>query len=606
MSNTFILPKLANHLIRSITCSVVGLSMLGCASNTLVSDAQTPTETVIEANPDQIRVIPDAELALDPALPKLDLDAELLEKLLVMNLASFNGDWDQATRNAQQAANTTQDYRVARLATMLAMRKDDYRAAADMARLWHELKPSSADAHNMLLMALVGSGQTSEAIDVIEAALDEREIDEYVKQLAALLVRQKNDVSGFAIASYLVEKNPESAQVLLSSAYVAESFNLNEAAQAWVDEALRLRPSWDLAAQMKANLLYSEERLEERAAFISQFVAENPRSVAMRINHAAELARAEKFAEAYTLMKAVLKDAPDNVGALQYAGALAEVMEEPNKAQNYYRRVLQYEPSNDDVRWSLARMAATRGQYAKAERLFRDIQQSDMLFRAQIQVANMRFETDGVDAAVDYLWGLEPTTNEEWLELVETRHFLLMRAFRYEEALGYINEAIVYVPNHVDLLYARSLVAAELDRVAMAEQDLRAVLAQQPKHANALNALGYTLADRTDRYQEARELIEQALELRPNDAHILDSMGWVLYRLGEHQQAITYLEKAYAASPEVEIAAHLGEVLWEAGEQESATLIWEQSFRDNNDNPLLNKTLKRYGIRFPVSTVSKQ
>ena len=606
MSNTFTLPKITPGFMRSITYSVIGFALLGCASNALNSSAPVTTEAVIEANPDQIRVIPDHELAQDPDLPKLELDAALLEKLLVMNLASFNGDWGEATRNAQQAADTTQDYRVARLATMLAMRKDDYRAAADMARLWHELKPSSVDAHNMLLMALVGSGQTSDAIDVIEAALDERDIDEYVKQLAALLVRQKNDVSGFAIANYLVEENPNSAQVLLSSAYVAESFNLHEAAQAWVDQALRLRPSWDLAAQMKANLLYSEERLDERAAFISQFVEENPSSIAMRINHAAELARAEKFAEAYALMKAVLKDAPDNVGALQYAGALAEVMEEPNKAQGYYRRVLQYEPSNDDVRWSLARMAATRGQYAKAERLFRDIQQSDMLFRAQIQVANMRFETDGVDAAVEYLWGLEPTTNEEWLELVETRHFLLMRAFRYEEALGYINEAIVYVPNHVDLLYARSLVAAELDRVVMAEQDLRAVLAQQPKHANALNALGYTLADRTDRFQEARVLIEKALELRPNDAHILDSMGWVLYRLGEYQQAIIHLENAYATSPEVEIAAHLGEVLWEAGEQERATLIWEKSFREHSDNPLLNKTLQRYGIQFPVNSVSKQ
>jgi tetratricopeptide (TPR) repeat protein len=606
MSNTLNFSMPAAFLTRPIIGSLLALSLLGCASTSMTAADSASPDMVIEANPDQIRVVTDRELANDPLLPKLDLNAKLLEKLLVMNLASFNGDWDQATDNAREAAEATQDYRVARLATMLAMRKDDYGGAADMAKLWYDLKPESEDAHNMLLMALVGAGQTSEAIDVIEAALKQRDINEYIKQLAALLVRQKNDVSGFAIASYLVEENPGSAQVLLSSAYVAESFNLMEAAQAWVDQAMALRPSWDLAAQMKANLLYSQERLDERAEFISQFVADNPKSIAMRINHAAELARAEKFSEAYSLMKAVLKDAPDNVGALQYAGALAEVMDESNKAQHYYRRVLQYEPSNDDVRWSLGRMAATRGQFARAEQLFRDIQQSDMLFRAQIQVANMRFETDGVDAAVDYLWGLEPTTNNEWLELVETRHFLLMRAFRYEEALGYINEAIVYVPNQVDLLYARSLVAAELGRVALAEQDLRAVLAQQPEHANALNALGYTLADRTDRYAEARELIEKALALRPNDAHILDSMGWVLYRLKEYKQAITYLERAYEASPEVEIAAHLGEVLWEAGEQERATLVWERSYREHRDNPLLNKTLKRYGVEFSTHTVSKQ
>lgn len=590
-------------MLKVLACLVLLMSVGACVTQAdLQAEGNEPVrDTVIEPNADQVSLSSDEELANDPDLPLQELDADMLEKLLVVNLASFSGKWDQAISNAIEAARKSGDFRVARLATMLALREGDYATAADGGRLWVDLKPGNEDAQNMHLLSLIGSGATDEAIQTIEQRAQGKDMNDYVKQIAALLVRQKNDVSGFAIASYLVERYPESAQVLLSSAFVAESFDLYEAAEAWVETALAMRPGWDLAAQMKANVLAAQNKAEERSAFIAEFVAANPKSVAMRINHAAEMARAKDYSGAYQLILEVLGDDADNTGALQYAGALAEAVEKTDQAIKHYRRVLRLDPLNDDVRWSLARLAVGQEQYAKAERLFNDIQREDMRFRASIQVANMRYETKGVDAAIDTLWAIEPKTTTQWMELVETRHFLLMRALRYEEALGYINEAIVYVPDSVELLYARALVAAELNKTAIAEADLRKVIEIEPEHANGLNALGYTLADQTERYEEALELIQQALTLRPDDAHILDSMGWVLYRLKQYEEALVYLERAYAASPEIEIAAHLGEVLWEIGDTDRATQVWEESFKQDSTNPLLNKTLDRYGIQFPKS-----
>lgn len=577
------------------------LGLAGCASvqTSKNTAAEQDIGSVAELNPDQAEVPTDAELASDPDLPKMDLDATTLEKLLLSNLASFSGEWGIAGENAAEVAKTSKDYRLARLATLLALRNDDYVAAAENAGLWAELKPSSVNAQNMRLLSLVGSGQTDAAIKAINEYQGELAIDDYVKQLASLLVRQKNEVAAFAVASHLVEENPDSAQVLLSSAYVAETFRLFEAAESWVATALQMRPSWDLAAQMKANLLRSQNKTEERAAFISEFVEANPSSVTMRINHAGELAREKKYQQAFDLMSAVLKDSPNNAGGLQYAAALAETLEEGAQATKLYRKALREDPTNDEVRWSLGRLAATANEYAKAERYFNDITSEELVFRARIQVANMRYETKGVDAAVNSLWTLEPRTSEEWMEVVLTRHYLLMRAQRFDEAMGYINEAIVYVPENLELLYSRALVAAELKDVAMAERDLREIIAQNPEHANALNALGYTLADQTDRYEEARTLIEKALALRPQDAHILDSMGWVSYRLNDLDTAVEYLQKAYDVSPEIEIAAHLGEVLWEAGSKQEANLVWKKSYEEDADNPVLNETLKRYGVVFP-------
>lgn len=562
-----------------------------------VDSGASSKEYVVAANPDQIGLTTDSELSDDPDLPRQDLDAKTLEQLLVMNFASFQRDWSLATQSSIAAADSSQDFRIARSATLFALQNSDYENAAKVSKIWLALKPDSINAQNLSIISLVGSQQVEAAKLAIDKQIGEQDVDDYVKQLAGLLIRQKNADAGFEIADYMVQKYPESAQVLVSSAYVAQAHKKYEAAEVWVDRALSIRPGWDLAAQLNANLLGEQNKLDERGVFIDQFVKDFPNSVAMRISHAAELGRAENYQQAYTLLKAVLKDAPSDVDALQYAAALAEQLDSKKKSAEYLRKALGVESDNDQVRWSLARLAVMDQKYVTAERLFDEIRDESLYIRAQIQVANMRNETKGVKEAVNTLRALQPRSNRDYVQVAVTRHYLLMDAREYDEAFGYVNETLIYLPDNVELLYARALVAAELGKVGITEKDLGKIIEKQPKHANALNALGYTLADQTDRYEEAKVLIARALALRPNDAHILDSMGWVSYRLNDFETAIAFLQKAYEASPEAEVAAHLGEVLWESGDQEKASAIFRKSFADENDNPILNKVIERYGIQ---------
>ncbi|MFT4635568.1 MAG: tetratricopeptide (TPR) repeat protein [Chitinophagales bacterium] len=557
---------------------------------------QTSRDVVVEANPDQVDISSDIDLSQDPDLPLQDLDAETLEQLLIMNFASFQNDWSTAITSGTLAATKSQDFRVARMATMLALRNTNYDEASEAAKIWLTLKPQSINAQNMNILSLVGSQQTEAAKTAIALQIAEQDVESYIKQLAGLLVRQKNPESGFDIADYMVQKYPQSAQVLLSAAYVAQVFKKYEAAEVWSDEALSLKPGWDLAAQLIANLLNEQNKLDQRAVFINQFVKKYPHSVAMRINHAAELGRAKRYVDAYQLMLEVLSDAPNNVNALQYAAALAEQLDNNKKSKQHLSKALRVEPKNDDARWSLARMAVRDKKYVTAERLFDQIEDESLYVRAQIQVANIRNQTQGLERAVNTLRALRPRTEDDFLQVAITRHYLLMSARQYDEAFGYINETLVYLPDNLELLYARALVAAELQKIGVAEADLRRIIAQQPKHANALNALGYTLADQTNRYAEAKELILKALVLRPSDAHVLDSMGWVSYKLKDFATAIEFLKKAYAASPEAEVAAHLGEVLWESGEQDKARAVLLRSYAEDSDNPILNEVIERYGI----------
>ncbi len=537
-------------------------------------------------------------IEVDEDLPNLELNTELLEQLLIANFASNQGDWTLAAKNTLAAAKNSQDYRLARLTAFLALRAENFKQAVEGAELWVALEENPLEAKVTLLRAQLEASDIAGAIKGFERNALENDVDinVHIKEVAAILVRQNNSESAIAVLQSYILKHPKSSQVALSSAYVAERFKRDDLAEQWLNVTLGLKPDWDLAAQMKAALLARQGKMDERSNYIAEYLISNPLSVGMRINHAAELARDKKYQDALSLMQQVLSEEPENVSALNYSAALAQQLERTELAKDYYQQALKVDPSNDEIRWALARFAVQDEQYLRAERYYQQIQSEGNYFQAQLQVANMRYFTRGLDGAITALRILEPKTEKEYVARATTRHYLLLQDYKYEEAFGAINETLAYLPENIELMYARALVAAELNELQTAEDDLRFIIGKDPSHANALNALGYTLADQTNRYQEAKELILQALELRPNQAHILDSMGWVFYRLDEFEQAVDFLQRAYDKAPEVEVAAHLGEVLWEKGEEERARIVWLEAFRADDKNPLLNKTLERYGI----------
>ncbi|MGA0855315.1 MAG: tetratricopeptide repeat protein [Burkholderiaceae bacterium] len=176
---------------------------------------------------------------------------------------------------------------------------------------------------------------------------------------------------------------------------------------------------------------------------------------------------------------------------------------------------------------------------------------------------------------------------------------LLIRSQDPRRALTILSRVSVQEPDHTKLLYTKAMLHEKLKEHAQAEQALRTLISRTPADAHALNALGYSLADRSQSLQEAKTLLEKAHQLRPDDAHILDSVGWVYYRLGQFDQAIDWLQKAFVRMPDAEVAAHLGEVLWKANRATEAFTIWRHGRQTDPNNQLLQDTLKRFGVSFP-------
>ena len=178
--------------------------------------------------------------------------------------------------------------------------------------------------------------------------------------------------------------------------------------------------------------------------------------------------------------------------------------------------------------------------------------------------------------------------------MIQVEAQLLRDAKAWNETYEMLSHAVAKYPNSFELLYDRAMAAERIDRLDVLEADLRKVIKMKPDYAHAYNALGYTLADKTKRLTEAKDLIEKAYKLQPDDPFILDSLGWVYFRMGQMQEAIKHLQTAYGQRPDPEIAAHYGEVLWSAGNHDEARKIWNAALSENPNHETLLAVMAKH------------
>jgi tetratricopeptide (TPR) repeat protein len=248
----------------------------------------------------------------------------------------------------------------------------------------------------------------------------------------------------------------------------------------------------------------------------------------------------------------------------------------------------------DTARYYLGQVNEEQKNYADALRWYESVTRGEQVFAARIGYAEILAKQGEITKAREALRQTQAKDDRQRVLLIQTEAQLLRDKAMHQEAFNVLGQALKASPNSIELLYDHAMTAEKLNLLDVLETDFRHILEIKPDHAQALNALGYTLADRTDRLQEAVILIEKALKLSPDDAFILDSMGWVQYRLGKEQQALDYLRRAFAIRADPEIAAHLGEVLWSRGKRDEAMMVWRDSLKRNPSNEVLQGVMKKF------------
>jgi len=545
--------------------------------------------------------------AVDPegTPPDVDLSPQILFQLLAADLAAQRGEVGSAWTTYMAVARTTRDARIARRAAEVAIGARALDEAVQSAQLWRELAPDSRAAAQMLETLWLGSGRLKDVEPTLAERLARARTEGTLPAAYAQLQRSLQRVQDRAAAWQMIQRlsapdlNVAAARLVRSQfASAAEDF---PAAAAEAREALRLAPDDEDAVIGAARHIHKlPDGKAEALGILERHLQRQPMSLEGRYTYARLLLADGRTDEARAQLERTLAQRPDSPPVLFSLAQLAYQGKQPEEATRYLKRYVELPRSvprdTSPALLFLAQIAEEGGRPQEAIDWLERVPRGEEYVPATVRRALLMGKQGQVEAAREVLRDATAGSQRERVQLIAAESQVLREARRNQDAFDVLAAGLERMPENPDLLYDHAMAAERIDRLPVMEQSLRRLIELRPDHAHAYNALGYTFADRNMRLDEARTLIERALALTPDDPHILDSMGWVLFRQKDYPRALEYLRKAYALRPEVEIAAHLGEVLWATGNTDEARALWREARVREPDNSILRETLARLNV----------
>ena len=561
------------------------------------AQAQQPSDVADDEDDD---APPALQLAPAPGaplnLPLQDLTGQTLYDYLLGEIAAQRGNPGLAAQTFLELTRRTRDPRIARRAVEVANLARMPALALESARIWYETEPASAQALQALIVLLVGTRRVDEAEPYLAKLLatDANAAANGFMQLGRLLAGNPDAAANLRVVRKLAERYPDLPQAHLAMSQAAAAANDEALALAQARSALALRPDWEIAALYEAQLLQRRSPAEA-AKRLAAFLEKHPDSRDVRLGHARMLVLDKRYPEARAEFESILKRFPKDIDAIYAVGLLAFQVKEFAVAEANLKRLLElgYRDANA-VRYTLGQIAEEQKDWPRAIGWYEAIQRGEQALPARMRVANAIAKQGKLAEARAYLHGVSVQGEPQRVQLLVAESQLLRDANLHREAFDLLGEALQKSPDQPDLLYDHALTAEKLDRFDVLESSLKRLIQLKPDHAHAYNALGYSFAERNLRLPEAKQLIEKALAIAPADFFIIDSLGWVLYRMGDLQGAARELRRAWDGRPDGEIGAHLGEVLWTLGERDEARRIWQESLKASPESDTLQKTLKRF------------
>ncbi|MFD1122003.1 tetratricopeptide repeat protein [Methylophilus flavus] len=520
--------------------------------------------------------------------------AEFVYKYLLGEVAAQRGEFVLASQLFLDLAKQTRDPLLAERATQAATIARAPQLALPSAELWSELVPDSIPAAQTASQLLIANGELKKAVPNIQKVLaDERIRPSAFMELNSLMMRVTDKKSVLETIQLLAKpypKLPEAHFAISQAAYFARNEALMEKE---LKEASKLRPGWEAPAQIRGQML-SEKDPQKGIAYYREFLKDHPDADQIRLALARTLLVQKNAAEAKVEFTKLVERHQNNPEMNVIVGLLALDAKEYEFADRYLEHALNVgfkEPNR--IYFNLGRSAAEQHDDARALQWFDKINDGEQFLAGRFAAAAIISRRDGIDAAITMLDNVNGLTAEQQTLVIQNQALMLNQAKRTKEAYALLEKAVQTYPDSPELLYDYALNAERVGNFKVMEDTLNKVIKLKPDFAAAYNALGYSYADRNINLVEAKNLIETATKLSPEDHYIMDSLGWVYYRLGDIGHAIEQLRRAYAIQQDPEIAAHLAEVLWKQGQREEAKQILDQALSANPDNEVLASTAQK-------------
>jgi tetratricopeptide (TPR) repeat protein len=491
-----------------------------------------------------------------------------------------------------RASRVSDDPEIAARATRITDAFGTREEALQAAERWAALAPADPHPRQFLVRSHVEAGDVRRATAELAWLREAAGTDEHpFLPLLGLLADLQDQDAALAALSAVAADDPDDASAAYATAYLALRVEDFERAQEDAARALALDPAWTDAALLYARSIAAGGRPGEALDWLAARPEADDREV--RLERAVMLMAAERMDDARALLLEILAEQPDDGDALRALGYLEYFEGRAEEARAAFAALLETGQHVNDALFYLGGIAEQAGDIEQAAQYYSRIAGGENSVTAQVRLALLMYRMGRPELAINHLELFARRNPGAEIELGAARAELLVRLGLPDDALDVYAEILERHPDEVAILYSRALLNVESGRVEAALEDFSSVLALRPDDPTALNALGYTLADMTDRHDEAYRLIRRAHELEPDSPAILDSMAWVLYRLGRSAEALPYAEQSWEAQQDPEIAAHLGEILWSLGRRDEARDVWLIAIVEAPDSEILLETMGR-------------
>ena len=572
-----------------------------------------PSKGVSQTTPLEIKPrMPEAEEIQLRAgqLPEVTLTSNIVFRILAAEISAQRSAFIPAGKTMLDLAKEVGDVRLARRALEFYLAGGNLAGALESSRLWLRFEPDDAEALSTEMTLSAASGQTSGLTTALRKKIDEaRDKTAAIGQAMAILGRVPDKRAGLAILISVLQESQarDTLPAHIAISDLARAAGDAPRALSAAKAALNVAPrSEDAAMRVFEYGLAVDAQQAFRDA--QGFAAAHPKARRLRLLLATQWAERREFDSAMAELVAMAKLDPEDIDLVFMQGQIAyrakRLPEARNLLEQYVSRQSQRQSGASDegsglvdAYQLLSRIAQDQGFFDDAVSLLDKIQEPSARHNARVRQAAIRAQQGRVDDALALLDTSDPQSLEEEVLTASAGAQMLREAKRPLEAIKRLEAANERMPDTVEIKYELAMMYERNERLNDTERLLREVIALDPGHAHSYNALGYSLADRNQRLPEALKLITRALEIAPNDPFIMDSMGWIKFRLGDYVTAVQYLEKAYRVRPEADIAAHLGEALWMLGQRDAAIEIWKKALAKEADNATLQETIKRLGVR---------
>lgn len=533
-----------------------------------------------------------------PVLPEVELTDRLLYEFLLADLAAQRDRPELAARVYLDLARSTRDPRVARRAAQLTFEAHQYDQSLEAFRLWQQLEPASPLAKQMLVSLLVSGGRLAEArphVDEMLAA-DPQNVGRAFINLYGLLARAPDKVAALDWMIEVAHPYPQVAEAHWVLAQAANAANRQALALSEAQQANTLQPGWDLAVMLHAQLLQRTEPAQA-AALLARHLQTYPEQQNVRLFHARMLLEQKQYVPAREEFQRLLRHHPGNAEIAFAVAMISLQLGELERAERELRTALagtSGKKDEDTLHFYLGQLGEARQDEAAALGHYREVRAGERHYDAQIRAAYLLHKQGQATAAREILQKIKAGNDAQRAQLVLVEAQFLREGGQHDESFKVLDQGLSRFPEHPELLYQAGLTADKLKRYDTFERLARKLIRVEPNNAHAYNALGYSWLERNVRIAEAMELVQKAYALLPDDAAILDSVGWGYFRLNDLERSITFLRRAFAANPDPEIAAHLGEALWVKGEHAEAERVWRDSARAHPGNEVLQAVMRKF------------